>query len=311
MNGFHFADAVIARVRALGHPLCVGLDPHLRQVPEVFRRGSMAATDPATVAAVGEFLEVVVDHLEGRVAAVKPQAALFEQMGAAGVALLERVQRRARDRGLLVLLDAKRGDIRETSEGYAAAYLDRGAPLAADALTVNAYLGLETLQPYFSRCRAYGCGVFVLVKTSNPGAGDLQDLQADGEPVFVRLATALAPESACFSGPATGWSSVGAVVGATRPEQGLRVRERLPRALFLIPGYGAQGASASAAVRTFVRGPQGLEGGLVNASRAILFPKNQGVGAASWERALEEALVRAIENLGEALVRESSQVLTT
>lgn len=296
-----FSDAVISRVRALRHPLCVGLDPHLDLVPSLFRRGSMDPRDPATVSAVGEHLETVLDRLNGRVAVVKPQSAFFEQLGAAGIALLQQLMSHARELGLLVLLDAKRGDIGSTAEGYARAYLDPRAPLEADALTVNAYLGVSTLSPYLERCREHGKGVFVLVKTSNPGSGDLQDLEVKGRPVFVELASRLSELQQPLVGPATGWSALGVVVGATYPEQALRVREVLPKSLFLIPGYGSQGGSAADAVRSFSRGPAGLEGGIVNSSRAVIFPNTQADSAAAWESALDQALDRAIGELGSAV----------
>jgi orotidine-5'-phosphate decarboxylase len=261
----------------------------------------MEPADPATVTAVREFLETVLDRLKGRVAIIKPQSALFEQLGAAGIALLEQLMRRAREQGLLVLLDAKRGDIGSTAEGYARAYLDPRAPLRADALTVNPYLGLSTLAPYEQRCREHGAGIFVLVKTSNPGSADIQDLSVSGTPVFVRLSEQLRASTQALAGPETGWSSLGVVVGATYPEQALRVREALPHALFLIPGYGAQGGSAVDAICSFTKGPKGLEGGLVNSSRAIIFPDTRADSARAWEHALDQALDQAIDELGAAV----------
>lgn len=296
----NFADAVITRVRSLGHPLCVGLDPHLDLIPALFRRGSMAAEDPQTVLAVSELLFALLDRIAGKVAIIKPQSAFFEQLGAAGIELLQQVMSRARSQGLLVLLDAKRGDIGSTAEGYARAYLDPNAPLRADALTVNPYLGVSTLTPYLERCQSHERGVFVLVKTSNPGSADIQDLNVDGRPVFVQLAAQLAPHAAALQGTETGWSSLGVVVGATYPEQAARVRETLPNALFLIPGYGAQGGSAADAVRSFSAGPAGLEGGLVNSSRAILFPNASPPTPKAWEQAVDNALDQAIQELGNA-----------
>lgn len=299
----NFADAVITRVRSLGHPLCVGLDPHLDLIPALFRRGSMAAEDPQTVLAVSELLFALLDRIAGKVAIIKPQSAFFEQLGAAGIELLQQVMSRARAQGLLVLLDAKRGDIGSTAEGYARAYLDPNAPLRADALTVNPYLGVSTLTPYLERCQSHERGLFVLVKTSNPGSADIQDLNVDGQPVYAQLASKLAPHAAALVGPASGWSSLGVVVGATYPEQAARVREALPNALFLIPGYGAQGGSAQDAVRSFVAGPAGLEGGLVNSSRAILFPNASTTTPSAWEQAVDAALDQAIQELGNAVAK--------
>ncbi len=299
-DNVHFADQIIARVRELAHPLCVGLDPHLDQIPAAFRRGSMATGDPETAGAVQAFFEEVADRLEKRVAVVKPQIALFEQMGWRGLRALEAVVERCRSRGLMVVLDGKRGDLGSTAEGYAEAYLSAMAPLSVDALTVHPYLGRDSLQPFLDRCESNGRGIFVLVKTSNPGSGDLQDLALSTGPVFAAVASMLAPACDALRGPTTGWSSLGAVVGATYPEQAELIREALPHALFLVPGFGAQGATAEDSVRGFSPGPAGLEGGIVNSSRAILFPRLKND---SWEVGFEAALGEAIDRLGQAIAR--------
>lgn len=297
----HFADALIARTRALGHPLCVGLDPHLERIPPLFRRGSMAPGDERTAEAVEDFLVAVVDRLEGRVAVIKPQIAFFEQLGWRGLAVLERLHARARNRGLLVLLDAKRGDIGSTAAGYARSYLAADAPLPSDALTLNPYLGLDTLEPFAEAAREHGRGLFVLVRTSNPGAGDLQDLVVDGAPLYRVLAQKLGPLTERLQGR-TGWSSLGVVVGATWPEQAVELREVMPHALFLVPGFGAQGGAAADAVRGFVRGPSGLEGGIVNSSRGVLFPQGSDTDdRLAWESAIDDALADSIDALATAV----------
>jgi orotidine-5'-phosphate decarboxylase len=298
----HFADRLIGRVRALGHPLCVGLDPHLQRIPPPFRCGDMQPAAPETADAVGDFLLAVIDRLGGRVAVVKPQIAFFEQLGWRGLRVLEAVCARAHERALLVLLDAKRGDIGSTADGYARAYLEPESPLRVDAITLNPYLGLDTLEPFAVRAEAHGRGLFVLVKTSNPGSGDLQDQTVQGEALYQRVAASLSVLAERLAGPATGWSSLGVVVGATYPEQAEAIRQRLPRSPFLVPGYGAQGGSAADAVRGFVRGPEGLEGGIVNSSRGILFPEcAEGESAAAWERAFDAGLDAAIDELGSAI----------
>jgi orotidine-5'-phosphate decarboxylase len=172
-----------------------------------------------------------------------------------------------------------------------------------DAITANPYLGLDTLEPFVEAAGATGAGVFVLVKTSNPGSGDLQDRDLGGKPLYERVAESLAGIAERMTGPETGWSSLGAVVGATYPEVHQRIRELLPRALFLVPGYGAQGGAAREAVAGFVPGPAGrLEGGLVNSSRGILFPPGSDTDdAVRWERAVDEALDRTTGELGEAV----------
>ena len=165
-------------------------------------------------------------------------------------------------------------------------------------MTVNPYLGTDTLEPYLDRCREHGRGLFVLVKTSNPGSGDLQDRSVDGAPVYEAVARLLTSSCEGLRGPDTGWSSLGVVVGANHPEQAERVREALPDALFLVPGYGAQGATARQAVTGFRSGPRGAEGGVVSSSRGILFPDAPGSG---WEVAFDSCLDAAIDELGEAV----------
>ena len=292
----HFADELIGRVRDLGHPLCVGLDPHLDLMPASFQTGTRRTEDPATPEVVQAFCLEVIDRLEKRVAVVKPQIALFEQLGWRGIQVLEVLLDRCRANNLLVILDAKRGDIGSTAEGYARAYLEPGAGLGADAITVNPYMGRDTLTPFIDRCSAHGRGIFVLVKTSNPGSGDLQDRSLESATVFEAVAEMLADDCRNLVGPDTGWSSLGVVVGANFDEQAERVRQLLPEALFLVPGFGAQGAAAEQAVRAFRAGSGGREGGIVNSSRAILFPECE-----SWETGFEAALGEAIDRLGEAV----------
>ncbi len=297
-----FADRLIRRVRSLGHPLCVGIDPHLELLPRAFQRGSMSAGDASTARAVETFCLALIERVAGRVSAVKPQSACFERLGPAGIAVLGRVMQEARRAGLLVILDAKRNDVGSTAASYASAYLAPDAVLAADALTVNPYLGLDSLDPYFAAAHAGGGGVFVLLRTSNPGAVDLQDLLVRERPLYQHLADLLQPLTMKLRGPHTEWSGLGVVVGATWPNESKRVRALLPGSLFLVPGYGAQAGSADDAVAGFVRGPTGqLEGGVVSSSRAISFPPRADGDAASWERAVDQALAQAIEELGEAV----------
>ncbi len=290
-------------VRRLGHPLCVGLDPHLEHLPELFRRGDMAPGGVQTVAAVEDFLTAVVERIAGRVAIVKPQIAFFEALGWRGLEMLSRVLKSARRQGLLILLDAKRGDIGSTARAYAEAYLGASAPMPCDAMTLNPYLGRDSIEPFVQRATTEGCGLFVLVKTSNAGSGDYQDRPLkDGACLFEQVAGSLAEQALGMVGM-SGWSSLGVVVGATYPEESQRVRALLPKSLFLVPGYGAQGGSAEHAVQGFVPGPDGrLEGGLVNSSRAILYPAaGTRADAKGWEKAFDEALQRSVDELSAAV----------
>ncbi len=304
----HFADRLTQRLRRLGHPLCVGLDPHLDRLPALFRRGSMSPTDPQTADAVEAFLVAILERIAPRVAVVKPQIAFFERLGWRGMRVLENVVRRARENKLLVLLDAKRGDIGSTASGYAEAYLGANAAIACDAMTLNPYLGRDTLTPFLDCAHQHGRGLFLLVKTSNSGSGDFQDRRLEeGGTVFEAVAEAMTESSQELRGSATGWSSLGVVVGATYPGQSERIRELLPHALFLVPGYGAQGGSAAAALKGFVRGDSGrLEGGIVNSSRGILFPPGSATDdSGRWERAIDEALTRSIDELSAAAAAPS------
>jgi len=265
----------------------------------------MARGDERTAEAVESFLSAVLDRIAGRVAVIKPQIAFFEQLGWRGLRVLDRLCRAAAEREILVLLDAKRGDIGSTAEGYAAAYLAADAAMPTDAITLNPYLGFDTLEPFARVAAEAGRGLFVLVRTSNPGSADLQDREVGDRPLFGHVAEGLGRFEAQLAGGATPWSSLGVVVGATWPEQARRVREALPRSLFLVPGYGAQGGSAAAAVEGFVPGPRGREGGVVNSSRGILFPADAkgAEDGTNWERAFDAALERAIGELGEAVQR--------
>ena len=285
------------RIRQTGTPALVGLDPRLDQIPAELRD---AAASPA--AAFEAFSREVIDVVSGLVPAVKPQSAFFEACGPDGVAALARVVRHARDAGLLVILDAKRGDIGSTAEAYAAAYLagedPDAAPVAADALTVNPYLGPDTLEPFVDRARDAGAGLYVLVRTSNPQSAGFQDAARDGRRVFEIVGDTLDAINAAGE-THDGYGPVGAVAGATYPQELTDLRRRLPHTPFLIPGYGSQGGTAADVADAFDAG--GL-GGLVNSSRAILFAYQKGryaeeFGEARWREAVRAATEDMIADL--------------
>lgn len=302
--GSDFASRLVQETRRLGTPLCVGIDPHLDKIPALFRIGDMDYRKPQTAEAVAAFCHAFIERLVGRVGIIKPQIAFFEQLGWRGLRVLEEVARSARRSGLLVVLDAKRGDIGSTSEAYANSYLTPGSFLESDALTVQPYMGMDALEPFIARAEEYGRGLFVLVRTSNQGARDFQDQNINGEPLYLRVARVLAKvsERLNLSGE---WSNLGIVVGATYPEQALKLREVLPRSLFLVPGYGAQGASAVDSLSGFVPGPDGiLEGGIVNTSRMVLFPQTgYDTTVKGWEKAIDDTLGSAVSNLSEVMSR--------
>jgi len=269
----HFGDRLADAVERKGAPLCVGLDPDPALMPDGL--------------GVVEFCRGIVDAVAGHVVAVKPQAAFFEALGADGWAALVEVCGYAREAGVLVIADAKRGDVPSTARAYAAAF----APIA-DAMTVNPYLGLDSLEP-FLECE--GLGVFVLVKTSNPGSGDLQDLPlADGRPLWQHVAALVDSWGADLVGE-SGLSSVGAVVGATYPQDVAEARQLLPRSVLLLPGVGAQGGSATDLGEAFSIGPAGA---LVSASRSVLYA-DRGV---NWQEAAGAEAERLAGELRTVLV---------
>lgn len=283
-----FASRLTEATRLYG-PLCVGIDPHPGMVPDLFGGD--------TPRGIQDWAQSVIEVAAGKVAAIKPQAGLFERHGAAGFAALQTVILSARAAGLIVLMDAKRGDIGSTAEGYAQAYLAPGSPLESDALTVNPYMGLDTLEPYARIAEETGKGVVVLVRTSNPGAADFQLRDMGGAPLYAQVTQALQPLTEQLMSPC-GWSNLMMVIGATGPEEARSVRAMAPKALFLIPGYGAQGAGAAEACAGLVNG----EGGLVNASRSVTFPKAAMTAPdrASWAREIEAALIHARDELSAA-----------
>jgi orotidine-5'-phosphate decarboxylase len=243
--GGHFADRLIERVDATRSHLVVGLDPDLRELPAELLDGATDLTGAAR--AIGAFATAVIDGVADLVPAVKPQSAFFEALGSAGVEALERVEAHARSLGLLVIEDAKRGDIGNTMAAYASAALGRvrlaDAELPvhdADAVTVSPYLGPESLAPMIDVARTFGKGLFVLVRTSNPGSGELQDAMTEGEPLHVRVARMVADLGRAGIG-ARGYADVGAVTGLTYPEQAPVLRALMPHAYLLVPGLGAQG----------------------------------------------------------------------
>lgn len=290
-----FADRLMEGVARFDTPLCVGLDPFPDKIPALF---GDAKSDASTVLKFGAaVIEIAAHHA----AVLKPQLGLFEQFGEEGYAIARLLTEHAQSKGMLVLLDAKRGDIGTTAEGYARATLGPKPGFGADCVTVNPYMGLDTLEPFLSLAERGGKGVAALVRTSNPGASDVQDLQVGGAPVWRRVGEMLAPLAARLRG-ASGWSGLMAVAGATYPEEARRLRETMPDSLFLVPGYGAQGASATDAVAGFITGSKGRVGGIVSSSRAVLYPAAAQTAATAqdWRAAVAEAMAGAAAELRHA-----------
>jgi orotidine-5'-phosphate decarboxylase len=298
----HFAERLIAAVQARGNPLCVGLDPRWEHLPMELRRRHAEGTPTAAARAFEEFCLRVLDVAAPLVPVVKPQSAFFELCGPAGMSAMQRVLRRARQYGLVTILDNKRNDIASTAQAYADAAFagitleDSTWPIwNADAQTINPYLGRDAVEPFLASARKKNGGVFVLVRTSNAGAGQFQDLVCDGKPVYRHVAEAVRAWSRENPGP-SGFGDVGAVVGATHPAELAELRRLLPEVFFLVPGYGAQGGSAADVAPGFRA--DGL-GAIVNSSRGIIasFPPAEP----RWEQAVETATKKAIAELQQAV----------
>lgn len=261
-----FTDRLADAVRRQG-PLCVGLDPRWEMLPRAIRDKLRDAPPEESVAAgFWEFGRKVLELVRPFAGIVKPQAAFFEQGGPRGMQVLQLLQREAKRLGFVTILDAKRGDIASTAAAYADAAF--GPVWDADALTINPYLGRDAVEPFLTAAKAAARGVFVLVRTSNPGAGLFQDLVCDDKPLYRRVGAAVAE----WNGPtigACGLGDVGAVVGATHPKELAELRAEFPNLWFLVPGYGAQGATATD-VKAAYRA-DGL-GAVVNSSRGVVCP---------------------------------------
>ncbi|WP_300377781.1 orotidine-5'-phosphate decarboxylase [Henriciella sp.] len=284
-----FADRLLAATDAHG-PLCVGIDPHAGRIPDLFGGDTPDGLENWGLA--------MVEAAAGRAGVIKPQSAFFERHGWQGMRALTRILEAAREAGLIVLMDAKRGDIGSTAEGYVSAFLAQDAPFPCDALTINPYMGLDTIEPHVAAAEANGKGVIVLARTSNPGSADFQSRNLEGAPLFERVVEALGPAMGRLKGE-SGWSGLMLVTGATGPDEARRLRMLAPDALFLVPGYGAQGAGASEALAGFQQRGNRLTGGVVSASRSVSFPP-EALNADSlddWRTAVTAAINAAQADL--------------
>ena len=294
-----FGDRLAAALAQTKTPLCMGIDPHKALMPALF----CDDTGTPSLEGLRDFALTLVDAATGLVPAIKPQAAMFEAFGPQGVALLAETAMAAQSAGLLVIMDAKRGDIGSTSEAYAHAYLGHDAPFPSDALTINPWMGLDTLAPFMTRAAQTNSGLFILVRTSNKGAADLQELTVDNNRlVYQQLAHDLAPLIAEATG-ASGLSSFGIVAGATVPEQAEELRTILPSAPFLIPGFGAQGAGPAHATIALSRDNGAFAGGLVNSSRGIIFCEaaTKAETLEGYKKAVQNAIIEQSALLNSAL----------
>ncbi len=307
----HFADRLIAAVQDKGNPICVGLDPRLAQIPNFIKAKALEGHEKSPLRAASEaifmFNKGIIDAVFDLVPVVKPQIAFYEMFGHDGIWAYEETLRYAKSKGLLTIADAKRNDIGSTAEAYAQEFLGEVsvfegeeevvAPIFdADSVTVNAYLGWDGIKPFAEEGQKYGKGLFVLVKTSNVSSGDLQDLpMKEGKAIYEIMGYLVDSWGANDIGK-SGYSSIGAVVGATYPAQAKVLREIMPNTIFLVPGYGAQGGKAEDVKVCFNK--DGL-GAIVNNSRGIIFAyEKMGLGEEKYGEAARKAVIEMKKDLG-------------
>jgi len=308
----HFADRLLEGIKAKGAPIAVGLDPVYARLPEVIRENKALNDELDTEAAIDaifEFSTKVLRVVAPHVAAVKMNIAFFERYYWEGVEAYYSLIEEADDLGLEIIGDVKRGDISTTVEAYAQAHLSNPQftnmeqVLAPDAVTVNPYFGIDTLKPFVDIASDQGKGVFVVVRSSNPQAASIQDfVGADGVKLYEHIAQQVEAQAAQAQllGE-SGYSCVGAVVGATEPQAAARLRELMPHCLFLVPGFGTQGGTAETAGACFKSDGTGA---IVTASRSIIYAYEQQRYqhlADQWEKAVEQAVIDMKEELSVAL----------
>lgn len=304
-------DQLVAKIKKTQAPIVVGLDPMLNYIPEQVQKKAFeekGETLAGAAEAIWQFNKAIVDTIYDLIPAVKPQIAMYEQFGVEGVIVFKKTVDYCKEKGLVVIGDVKRGDIGSTSEAYAVGHLGKvqvGSQTYAgfdeDFATVNPYLGSDGVKPFIKVCKENNRGIFVLVKTSNPSSGELQDKLVDGKPLY-ELVGKMVDEwgSDCIG--ESGYSEVGAVVGATYPEQGRILRAIMPKTYILVPGYGAQGGKGKDLVHFF--NEDGL-GAIVNSSRGIIAAYKQEAyakfGAEHFADASRQAVLDMIADIQGAL----------
>lgn len=312
----NFADRLIEAVKAKGNPICVGLDPRLNKIPMHLKIESMDGEKTPTEAAADAiiaFNQGIIDAVADIVPVVKPQIAFYELLGHQGIRAYEETLKYAKNKGLITIADAKRNDIGSTANAYARAFLGEVEMFEdeheivmpmfdADSLTVTPYLGWDGIKPFLDECDKYGKGIFTLVKTSNPSGGDLQDIPLASHqemPLHEVVGSFVDSWGDDYIGD-SGYSCVGAVVGATYPEQAKKLRHLMPHAIFLVPGYGAQGGGADDVKPCF--NEDGL-GAVVNSSRGIIhaYEELDGFDDKSFAEASRKACEMMAEDLKNVL----------
>ena len=266
-------DKLVNKIKETNNPTVIGLDPRYEMIPNCIKEKYSQDLEGISKAII-EFNKKLIDETCDIIPAVKVQIAFYEMYGIEGLKAFKETCNYAKSKNMLVIADAKRGDIGSTAEGYSKAFLgrtkigDKEIPIFdVDFLTVNAYFGIDCVKPFIEDCKKNGKGIFILVKTSNPSSGELQDLKTkDGDEIYTEMAKLVEKWGEELRGE-YGYSSISAVVGATYPKQLKQIREIAPHTFFLIPGYGAQGGKAEDIALGF--DSNGL-GGIVNNSRGLM-----------------------------------------
>jgi orotidine-5'-phosphate decarboxylase len=299
-------NRLVDRIRELNAPVVVGLDPTLANIPAHVKAQAFAQhgeTLEGAAAAIWEYNKTIVDHICDLIPAVKPQIAMYEQFGIPGLMVYKQTVDYCKEKGLIVIGDIKRGDIGSTSTAYAIGHLGKVkigeteiAPFDEDFATVNPYLGTDGVKPFVDVCKAEKKGIFVLVKTSNPSSGEFQDRLIDGRPLYEWVGEKVNAWGEDAMGD--DYSYVGAVVGATYPKMGEVLRKIMPKAMILVPGYGAQGGKAEDLAPYFNAGGTGA---IVNSSRGIIAAYKQekyaALGEKEYGQASRQATIDMIEDL--------------
>ncbi len=296
----NFADRLMAAIERKNSRVCVGIDPVFRRLPAHLQPGGRYSQEDI-LRTVGGFCEAIIASVAETAVAVKFNSAFFEVLCPGGAELLYRLMARSTRLGLLTLVDVKRSDVGSTAEAYASAVFSQyaeGAMRPPDAVTVSPWLGSDGVMPFIKQAEELGAGVFVLVKTSNPSAGEIQDLKANGKPIYAHVAELVNRWGANLLGDC-GYSSVGAVVGATYPQQLKELRKLMSHTPLLVPGFGAQGAGPEDIVGAF--DDKGL-GAVVNSSRGIIYAyASERYSAEFSADQYAEAAARAAEDMRRAI----------
>jgi len=308
-------NKLVSKIQKMNAPIVVGLDPMMKFVPDHIQKAAFeeyGETLEGAAEAIWQYNKGIVDAIYDLVPAVKPQVAMYEQFGIPGLIAYKKTVDYCKEKDLVVIADVKRGDIGSTSEAYAVGHLGKvqvGSKqyygFDSDFATVNPYLGSDGINPFTKVCKEEGKGIFVLVKTSNPSSGEFQDRLIDGRPLYEWMGEKVAQWGADCMPESGNYSYVGAVVGATYPEQGKILRKLMPNTFILVPGYGAQGGKGADLVHFF--NEDGL-GAIINSSRGIIAAYQQEqyaqYGAANYAEASRAAVIDMREDIAQALANK-------